>query len=1176
MSMSDIQVPTIGKPPPDLPDGPETSYMGPGGAWLAADVQPDPEAESLGTDATMARPAVSDSPISASESWGTLTFGTAPAHDAFGPVPGSASGYRSISSIGEGGVGEVWKAEQVSLGRTVAIKRIREDLTREGEQSTPASILLHRYFLREAKTAAHLDHPNILPVYDLGLDESMKPVIAMKLVTGTPWSRLLRSDFTEMAGEDYLQKHFSIFMAVVQAVAFAHSRGIVHRDLKPSQVMVGEFGEVQLIDWGLAASVDPATLPEMWRPSNPQLPPNVSTANNPAGTAAYMAPEQTESTAAKIGPWTDTFLLGGTLYTILTGSVLYIGKTSREAFRQAQVGQWRPIDVAAEGRAVPPELAALTEELLVPDWRDRKLTAAALLSRLREYLTGTARRREAIELVALVREEMASKLEGYGDFERLLARLERSLNLWQGSAEVAPLREELHRRYVGLALRNNDLVLARLQCMGVYDAGERERLLAAIAAREAALERREGQRRSAIRGVLALTGCSLLFAAYAWRQKGKADTARDLAEASQNLAQREQYFAAVGYADASINSINLRKAREVIQSAPEPLREWEWYYLKKRMRLFADSIDAPAQLLCCEWSPDGKHLAFGGEFKSLSIFDLESRATTPLVGHEDKIYNVAYSPDGTRLLSTSKDKTARLWDVATGECLRVLEGHKGWVYAAEFHPTKPLVLTSSGDFTARIWDLESDKFTELAGHTKIVFSAVFTSDGKQVVTGSRDRSVKFWDVETGELLRTLQTTHRSGVTSAVLSPAGNLLMTTSWDGDAKIYLADTFEETATLRLHTDAVYRGLFAKDGEHVYTFSHDGTFALWNVASARPMARYSGHEGLIWDGAFDPERKRLATAGYDSKVLVWDIPMIDPTPQVLDENPMPVKWKSAERASVYSSADSSYASLDDQWESPEGARLVSASGVKAVIASGRNAISDNGRYRVVFDQPGDVFDREKKNVAAKLSPDAVKTAAFSPDGSSLVLAFDNAAAIYETRNWKQRQSIPEGPPVRHVKFSGDGSLFAVARWIDRTSNTVEVYRSATMERVFGETGDWGESDIFAFSSDNRTMAFATLKEWLIRSVDLEKGTMALDFTGHTNRVVGLAFLPDSSRLFSVAIDSTFRAWDAENARELLLRSEASGDQYIGIAVASDGRTLLLPSNMGRLYVFGADGYDP
>ncbi len=218
--------------------------------------------------------------------------------------------------IAEGGFAEIWEALQVPLGRVVAIKRLKVQGEKEGGRRIHLpSAHVHAMFRHEAIVAGHLEHPNILPVYDLAYDEEGRPMLVMKRVRGQLWSDLLREDFPHLSVEEFLSKHLPILLSVAQAVSLCALAGVVHRDLKPAQVMIGAFGEVLLMDWGLAMAYPRRT-------SDPQAPPwcrprsPLNHPTNPAGTPAYMAPEQTIATPEKLGPWTDIYLLGAILLPI--------------------------------------------------------------------------------------------------------------------------------------------------------------------------------------------------------------------------------------------------------------------------------------------------------------------------------------------------------------------------------------------------------------------------------------------------------------------------------------------------------------------------------------------------------------------------------------------------------------------------------------------------------------------------------------------------------------------------------------------------------------------------------------------------------------------------------------------------------------------------------------------
>ncbi len=447
--------------------------------------------------------------------------------------------------VGRGGFGEVWEGWQSSLGRLIAIKRIREDLY--GTQESPAQkSALERLFRQEALTAAILDHPNILPIHDLGIGDGGRPLLAMKLVHGRPWSDLISEDFPKLSSGDFLMKHVPILLAAAQAVAFAHSRGIVHRDFKPSQVMVGSFGEVLLMDWGLAVCFDEKSLTSTTSLMRHDIAPDLESASNPAGTAAFMAPEQTWQSAKNIGPWTDVFLLGGTLYFLLTGRLPYGVADSAKAFYLASQGKVVPPAEAAPGRWMPNDLLALIAESMKPEYGERMATAQAFVERLQDHLSGASRHRESIKLTAKAREEIESIGDDYRGHESVLASLRQAADLWAANPDLTPLRAEVVTHYAHTALRHGDLTLARLQGERLPESDERAKLLYDVTVEEKNRKRRVLIRKIATASVvvllLVIAGGGFLFSSKLRDERDEARAARDVARAARGDSEQLASF----------------------------------------------------------------------------------------------------------------------------------------------------------------------------------------------------------------------------------------------------------------------------------------------------------------------------------------------------------------------------------------------------------------------------------------------------------------------------------------------------------------------------------------------------------------------------------------------------------------------------------------------------------
>jgi tetratricopeptide (TPR) repeat protein len=310
---------------------------------------------------------------------------------------------------------------------------------------------------------------------------------------------MVLEDIDAPVGE-LLERHLPILIDVAQAVAFAHSRGIIHRDIKPSQVMVGEFGEVLLLDWGLALpcamTVSPShgAVEPVASSGDPNVPDAETWTSCPAGTPAFMAPEQTDATPHRLGRWTDVYLLGGTLYFLLTGTVPRPAMDAAEAFLAAMHEEIEPPRQRAPDRDIPADLEQLAMRALQRDARQRP-TATELVVSLQASLSGAGQRRESRSLTRSIGRALLAMGSTYAELSQGLADLARAEGLWKANPAISGLREELHQQYAEAAVENGDLELARRQAAQLTNAEARQRIEATISQRAAALRQTAVQRR---------------------------------------------------------------------------------------------------------------------------------------------------------------------------------------------------------------------------------------------------------------------------------------------------------------------------------------------------------------------------------------------------------------------------------------------------------------------------------------------------------------------------------------------------------------------------------------------------------------------------------------------------------------------------------------------------------
>jgi serine/threonine-protein kinase len=332
--------------------------------------------------------------------------------------------YRIDGEIARGGMGAVLKGRDPDLGRDVAIKVLREDLRDNGD-------LISR-FVEEAQIGGQLQHPGVVPVYELGTFADKRPYFSMKLLKGQTLAALLSERMTDEGRRmnkgtpapdsshssliphpsslsSDLPRFLSIFAAVAQTMAYSHARGVIHRDLKPSNVMVGSFGEVQVMDWGLAKVLPRGGIADDAKAGKPpqetviatgrsgQDAPWLSQPGSAMGTPNYMAPEQARGETELINERADVFALGSILCEILTGSPAFTGRGSGEILRKA--GRGDTVDALArlDGCGAEGELIAIAKDCLAVEPEDRPRDAKVVSDRVTSYLSGVQERVQAAE-----------------------------------------------------------------------------------------------------------------------------------------------------------------------------------------------------------------------------------------------------------------------------------------------------------------------------------------------------------------------------------------------------------------------------------------------------------------------------------------------------------------------------------------------------------------------------------------------------------------------------------------------------------------------------------------------------------------------------------------------------------------------------------------------------------
>ncbi|MBV8142278.1 MAG: AAA family ATPase, partial [Verrucomicrobia bacterium] len=314
----------------------------------------------------------------------------------------------------------------------------------------------------------------------------------------------------------------------------------------------------------------------------------------------------------------------------------------------------------------------------------------------------------------------------------------------------------------------------------------------------------------------------------------------------------------------------LKSEAEVTAKLQEQLRQASWASFNQAERQFQSGEwqEGIALLSRAIKFDPANQVASERFFQELIIH--HEKALPPLIAsfsYPVLIYHAAFSPDDTKILTASWDKTAKLWDAASGKLI-VVFAHQGTVNAAAFSPDGSRILTASADHSAKLWDAASGKLIASFGHADEVNGVAFSPDGARILTASSDKTARLWDASSGKLIMSFR--HQATVYRGTISPDGARILTASKDGTAKLWDAASGKCTGSFD-HKDSVYDAVFSPDGTQILTASWDRTAKLWDAASGKLIASFA-HQDVVAEAVFSPDGVRILTASWDRTAKLWD----------------------------------------------------------------------------------------------------------------------------------------------------------------------------------------------------------------------------------------------------------------------------------------------------------------
>jgi len=514
-------------------------------------------------------------------------------------------------------------------------------------------------------------------------------------------------------------------------------------------------------------------------------------------------------------------------------------------------------------------------------------------------------------------------------------------------------------------------------------------------------------------------------------------------------------------------------------------------------------------------TPDGQRVVSTSGDKTLKVWDINSgRELATLAGHSDSVQGVAVTPDGQRVVSASLDHTLKVWDINSGRELTTLAGHSDYVNGVTVTPDGQRVVSASYDNTLKVWDINSGReLTTLAGHSYDVEGVAATPDGQRAVSASRDHTLKVWDINSGRELTTLAG-HSDGVREVAVTPDGQRVVSASYDNTLKVWDINSGRELATLAGHSDEVRGVAVTPDGERAVSASYR-TLKVWDINSGRELATLAGHSGWVRGVAVTPDEQRVVSASEDHTLKVWDL-----------DNFRELATLAGHTCSVRGVA-----------VTPDGQRVVSAS----------------------EDTTLKVWDINSGRELALLAGHSnwVEGIAVTPDGQKVVSASgDKTLKVWDINSGRELATLAgHSYWVRGVTVTPDGQR-VVSASADHTLKVWDINSGRELTTLVGHSG--GVHGVAVTPDGQRVVSGyddATLKVW-----DINSGRELATLAGHTWSVMGVAVTPDGQRVVSTSGDNTLKVWDINSGRELATLVGHSG-VVEGVAVTPDGERIVSAS---------------